>query len=648
MLFQISLLISFSYDNNIKFYLNYDKDERKYDVNKLFKNINYQNNISNYTYIEPNFKHSDININNDNNILFKGYFQSYKYFWKNIYIIKNYLNFDDKILFWLKYKNYIFENESKKMLGIHIRLTDYVKSSDTHFNVPNDYYIKTLSTINLFEYKIILFSDDCVKASTILNNIGIYDFVCANDIDSDDLEQLILLSVMDVRICVNSTYSLWSCYINDMYELNDEAIYIFPNLWFGPKGPEYNLYDLIPENNNKYKIIEVYKSAVIFFHKNIYNIYNKYWIEKCVESVINQVNVFFDIYEVNYGNEDKSIFDNYNLTKKINRYFFKKDYKTHTEAMMFLLNKCFNENNYDIIFNTNLDDYYNHKRFIYQIYEVNNNNSLLNSTMWTYIKQKSDFEEFDIIYDEEDKNKIIYDNNFRWINDSNIESYEYSNNIIDKNIIKNNMLSYNNLINHSGVCFTKKFWNSKDKYNNKLKYRNDKPYEDLGLWYRAFDNNINITIVNQNLIYYRLHNSQIGTKLKEIQNTGIKLDTFKDGPNLVDYQIGVLLNINLNDINKIENLNKNIFPDKKKYYFLYVNENDEIYIKNYLINLNIEFSIFCYNDNKLENYDEIINLFDVSIQLNSDYLYIIKNLNIDFIINNINIGDYDKYKIIKL
>jgi hypothetical protein len=266
--------------------------------------------------------------------------------------------------------------------------------------------------------------------------------------------------------------------------------------------------------------------------------------------------------------------------------------------------------------------------------------------MWTYIKQKSYSENFDIIYDEEDKNKIIYDNNFRWIKDSNIESYEYSNNIIDKNIIKNNILSHNNLINHSGVCFTKKFWDSTDKYNNRLKYRNDKPYEDLSLWYRAFENNLKITVINKNLIYYRIHNNQIGSQLKEIQNTGIKLNTFKDGPNLVDYQIGVLLDINTNDINKIENLNKNIFPDKEKYYFLYVHRNDEIDIKNYLVNLNISYDIICF-DNKIENYNEIINLFDVSIELNSDYLFIIKDLNINFVINSFN-SENKEYIILKI
>jgi hypothetical protein len=408
-----------------------------------------------------------------------------------------------------------------------------------------------------------------------------------------------------------------------MYELDDNAIYIFPNLWFGPKGPEYDLYDLIPENNNKYKIIDVYKCAVIFFHKNIYNIYNKYWIDKCRDSVMNQINVCFDIYEVNYGDENKSIFDDYIFTKKINKYFFKKNYKTHTEAMMFILNKCFNEHNYDIVFNTNLDDYYNNKRFIYQIYEVNTNNSLLNSTLWTYIKQKNKYEEIDIPDEEKISFKHIYPGQ-----------------------VKNEMFNFHNLINHSGVCFTKKFWNSTDLYNNKLKYRNDKPYEDLSLWYRAFKNNINITIINQVLIYYRIHNNQIGSILQDITMKGIKKETFCKEPKLINYQIGILVNINSNNINKIDKINKNIFPKREKYYFLYVNEDDRLNTSNYLENLNILYDIIYYS-NKLDDYEEIIKLFDVSVELNSDYLFIIKNVDIDFVINSFNIDENEYYKLIK-
>jgi hypothetical protein len=68
-----------------------------------------------------------------------------------------------------------------------------------------------------------------------------------------------------------------------------------------------------------------------------------------------------------------------------------------------------------------------------------------------------------------------------------------------------------NIINHSGVCFSKKLWSSFDSNNNLLRYRNDKPYEDLSLWKRVISGNHKITIINKNLISYRIHSNQITT-----------------------------------------------------------------------------------------------------------------------------------------
>ena len=142
------------------------------------------------------------------------------------------------------------------------------------------------------------------------------------------------------------------------------------------------------------------------------------------------------------------------------------------------------------------------------------------------------------------------------------------------------------------------------------------------------------------------------SELKEIQNSGIKKKTFSDGPNLIDYQIGILLNVNLRNINKISNIDKKIFPNKDKFYFLYVHENIKSDIIKHFDNLNKPYKIVCYNDKLViyKNIDELIQLFDVSTQLNSDYLFIIKDLNITNIINNINNTNFDndKYKIIKL
>ena len=41
-------------------------------------------------------------------------------------------------------------------------------------------------------------------------------------------------------------------------------------------------------------------------------------------------------------------------------------------------------------------------------------------------------------------------------------------------------------------------------------------------------------------------------------------------------------------------------------FFLYIHQDDEINIREYLNNLNINYIIVCYNDNKLENYNIII------------------------------------------
>ena len=70
---------------------------------------------------------------------------------------------------------------------------------------------------------------------------------------------------------------------------------------------------------------QIIKTAVIFFHKNIHTLYKKKWIEDCVNSILNQENVLFDIYEINYGNEDISVFDNIDLKHK--HQFFKKNYE---------------------------------------------------------------------------------------------------------------------------------------------------------------------------------------------------------------------------------------------------------------------------------------------------------------------------------
>jgi hypothetical protein len=219
---------------------------------KEYCNINSVNNIK-----EKNFRYELIDINpNINNVLnqeYSGYFQSYKYFWHNIEKIKKYFYIDNEKI--IKYKNIL--NNLEKTIAIHIRLTDYLNNKDYHLNVPIDYYINILSKYNLNEYKIILFSDDVLLAKSMLEKyIDINNIILADTYSNDDEDQLYLLSCTDIRICPNSTYSLWSCYLNEIYKFNENSIYYFPSKWFGPLGPEYDIYDLIP-NNVKFNVINL-------------------------------------------------------------------------------------------------------------------------------------------------------------------------------------------------------------------------------------------------------------------------------------------------------------------------------------------------------------------------------------------------------
>ena len=217
--------------------------------------------------------------------------------------------------------------------------------------------------------------------------------------------------------------------------------------------------------------------------------------------------------------------------------------------MIFLLNKIFYDFDYDIVFNTNLDDYYHPLRFAFQIKDLNEKKSLLNSTLWTYIEKDKKNLKTDIIYKYNNDNQLadnafVYkDGDFRWTMvdsfDTKVNSFDTKVKLYNEEIsyhkIKENLLKLNNVINHSGVCFTREFWLNKDKYKNKICYRDDKPYEDLSLWNRTVKSNIKISVVNRSLIFYRIHNSSIGSQLLEKtknenenkNNIDIKFKTFE-------------------------------------------------------------------------------------------------------------------------
>ena len=242
--------IKLNYDKNYvtTYFKNNNKLHKSSQDYSFFKNIEF-NKISddellNYeTYFEKEFKFNEVILDENKNYKINGYFQSYKYFWNNIDKIKKYLFIDNNTISEI---NETYKSYNKKIIAIHIRLTDYVKFNNVYPSYSEEYYKKILQQYNLENYQIILFSDDFENAKQKLGNLNL-NFISANEISENDEYQFYMLCLADIRICCGFTFSLMSCYLNEMYKFKENCEYIFPKKWFESSGPQYDICDIIPQ-----------------------------------------------------------------------------------------------------------------------------------------------------------------------------------------------------------------------------------------------------------------------------------------------------------------------------------------------------------------------------------------------------------------
>ena len=216
------------------------------------------------------------------------------------------------------------------------------------------------------------------------------------------------------------------------------------------------------------------KIAVLLFHSNIKSIYKQRWIDVCLSSIINQTYNNFVFYEINYGGDNYSVLENKKIKQKSKFWSSKKE--NHAEAMNFLLDRVC-EDDCDLIFNVNLDDFYHLRRFEMQIFAA--------------VKYKADVisSDFSYIQEVEDVHDLI-------ILNMNVRQY--------KDI--NATLKYNkNIIAHPCVCYSKNFIKD-NRYNSNII-----PEEDWDLWKRTCDK-YKFLIIDEVLLFYRRHDKQI-TKL---------------------------------------------------------------------------------------------------------------------------------------
>ena len=173
------------------------------------------------------------------NIVYRGYFQSEKYFAHNRQAIKNLFTLPQHYLDYVMTKyGSVLQGET---LSIHVRRGDYVNLPNHHPLADMDYYKSAIDHIlgKVAITKYVVFSDDI---NWCINTFG-YDDNIVYISDEADFIDLYIMSLCKHNIIANSTFSWWGAWLND----NDSKIVVAPDKWFGSARSDLNTKDLIPE-----------------------------------------------------------------------------------------------------------------------------------------------------------------------------------------------------------------------------------------------------------------------------------------------------------------------------------------------------------------------------------------------------------------
>jgi hypothetical protein len=221
------------------------------EFNRLFENnFSYSDShkLTFYNHIDLNPNHTDFSytptpINDDT--VYNGYFQSEKYFLG--VDIKNLLKLNKKNINHIKEKySNLF---SKKNISLHYRLGgDRVESHMQiyHKNVSVDFYEKALNFIDDYnenDYNILVFTDNIKVCKEILEPVN-KNFIYIDN-QNDNVTDFTFMSMCDINILGNSTFSWWSAYLNTNKE-NLKVIVPFTE-WFGPGYKNFTKKDLFLE-----------------------------------------------------------------------------------------------------------------------------------------------------------------------------------------------------------------------------------------------------------------------------------------------------------------------------------------------------------------------------------------------------------------
>ena len=181
------------------------------------------------------FKYSKI-PNFFKNTQIHGNFQSWKYFYENIDSLREIFQSGNTM-------NEVYESvsEGKKTVCLHIRRGDYLRLREYHTVIDEDYYENSTNRFTDDEVFLVFAEDyeDDFMNWKLWSKLGKRVKFMKDSIEA--LQTFFLMSLCDNFIIANSTLSLCAYY----FRYKNPSVLIYPEKWFGPKGPEFDINELI-------------------------------------------------------------------------------------------------------------------------------------------------------------------------------------------------------------------------------------------------------------------------------------------------------------------------------------------------------------------------------------------------------------------
>lgn len=233
-IFQFALMFAINKDKKYSISLPKGKNSKGEDIQfwncfnvNQIKIFNQPKNYNLNVFMETNgcYNFDENILQQEDNLIFNGGFQSYRYFDKYKKELINCLNFKNNII---KKGNDELSKYKSPLTSIHVRRTDYLNHPCWGDLIKEGYYEKAIENINENE-EVLVFSDDVDFVKDYFKNKKNF-----NIIDEDEYISLYMMTKCEKHIIANSSFSWMGAYLSGKENIT------CPDPWFPSFFPKPN------------------------------------------------------------------------------------------------------------------------------------------------------------------------------------------------------------------------------------------------------------------------------------------------------------------------------------------------------------------------------------------------------------------------